>query len=84
LPLVRLNTTVVGSGASTPARLASSAAGPFGSLMATIRSNVNFTSDEVSSWPLAKVRPGFRVTVYWVGEVNSADWAMSGSTSGLP
>ena len=32
--------------------------------------------------PLAHLRPGLRVTVYSVGEVNSADSAMSGTTSG--
>src|SRR5918994_4001550 len=48
------------------------------------RSNVNLTSEEVRSLPLAHLRSGLRVTVYWVGEVNSADSAMSGSTSGLP
>ena len=34
--------------------------------------------------PLANFRPDLSLTVYSVGEVNSADSAMSGSTSGLP
>ena len=38
----------------------------------------------VSSLPFANVSPSLRVTVYSVGPVNSADSAMSGSTSGLP
>ena len=45
---------------------------------------MNFTSEEVRSWPLAHFRPGFSFTVYSVGEVNDADSAMSGWTSGLP
>lgn len=45
---------------------------------------MNFTSEEVSSLPLANVSPSLRVTVYSVGAVNSADSAMFGSTSGLP
>src|SRR5215213_2363294 len=52
--------------------------------MASWRSNVNLTSEEVRSLPLAHFRSGLSVTVYSVGEVNSADSAMSGSTSGLP
>src|SRR3712207_8064686 len=61
LPLARLNTTVVGSGASTPARLASSAAGPVGAVVATIPAKVKFTSDEGRSGALGEGRAGFRV-----------------------
>ena len=52
--------------------------------MASWRSNVNFTSEDVRSLPLAHFRSGLSVTVYSVGAVNSAETAMSGSTSGLP
>ena len=31
---------------------------------------MNFTSEEVRSWPLANFRPGLSFTVYSVGEVN--------------
>jgi hypothetical protein len=54
------------------------------SAIASWRSKVNFTSDEVRSLPFANFRPSFSTTVYSVGAVNSADSAMSGSTSGLP
>src|SRR6478735_19325 len=79
-----LKTTVVSSGVSTLSRLASSDAGPFGSLIFFWRSKVNLTSEEVRSWPLANVRPDLSFTVYSFGEVNSALSAMSGLTSGLP
>src|SRR3954451_13079257 len=79
-----LKTTVVLSGVETLSRFASSDAGPFGSLILIWRSNVNLTSDEVRSWPLANLRPGFSLTVYSVGDVKSALSAMSGLTSGLP
>jgi len=49
-----------------------------------MRSNVNFTSEAVSALPFAKVRPSLSTTWYSEGETNSADSAMSGSTSGLP
>ena len=75
---------MVSSGASVLSRLPSSEDGPFSSAILSWRSNVNFTSEEVRSWPLANFRPGLSFTVYSVGEVNSADSAMSGSTSGLP
>src|SRR5690348_12248010 len=79
-----VKTTVVGSGAAVLARLASRDAGPFASLILSIRSNENLTSDEVRSWPLANFSPGFSLTVYSVGEVNEAEVAMLGLTSGLP
>src|SRR3954468_6061173 len=84
LPCFRWKTTVVSSLASVLSRLYSSEAGPFGSLIFTMRSKVNLTSDEVRSWPLANFRPGFSFTVYSVGDVNDADSAMSGLGSGLP
>src|SRR3954454_24367795 len=84
LPCFRWKTTVVSSLASVLSRLYSSEAGPFGSLIFTMRSKVNLTSDEVRSWPLAHFRPGLSFTVYSVGEVNDADSAMSGLGSGLP
>ncbi len=79
-----MKTTVVSSGAATLSRLPSSDAGPFGSLIATWRSNENFTSEDVRSWPFANFRPDLSFTVYSVGEVNSADSAMSGVTSDVP
>src|SRR5919107_3019348 len=82
--LLRWKTTVVSSTASVLSRLYSSEDGPFSSAIASWRSNVNLTSDAVRSLPLAHFRPGFSFTVYSVGAVNSADSAMSGSTSGLP
>jgi hypothetical protein len=53
-------------------------------LILRIRSKLNFTSEDVRSWPLTNFRPDFSFTVKSVGEVKSADSAMSGSTSGLP
>src|SRR5690554_4377374 len=84
LPCFRVKTTVFSSGASVDSRLYSSVDGPFSSAIANWRSKLNFTSDEVSSLPFAKVSPSLRTTVYSVGEVNSADSAMSGSTSAVP
>lgn len=84
LPFLSVKTTVVSSGVATLSRLPSNDDGPLGSAMATWRSNENFTSDDVRSWPLANFRPDFSLTVYSVGEVNSADSAMSGVTSDVP
>src|SRR4051794_39978012 len=80
----RVKTTVVGSGAVVPLRLPSRYDGPLAAAILTCRSKVNFTSAESSALPLAHLRFGFSFTVYWVGEVNEADSAMSGLTSGLP
>ena len=66
------------------AMLPSSTDGPFSSAIASWRSNENFTSEEVRSLPLAKVRPSLRTTVYSVSLVYSAETAMSGSTSEVP
>jgi hypothetical protein len=79
-----VKTTVVSSGAATLSRFARSDDGPFASAIASWRSNENLTSEEVRSLPFAHFRPSLRVTVYSVGAENSADSAMSGSTSGLP
>src|SRR5690606_32463111 len=84
LPFFSVNTTVVSSGAATEARLPSRDDGPFGSAIFSTRSNENFTSLEVRSLPLANFRPDLSLTVYSVGEVNSADSAMSGVTSAVP
>src|SRR5699024_4673110 len=67
---LRLKTTVRSSGVSTDSKLPSNDAGPFGSSIAIWRSKENFTSEEVSSLPLAKVRPSLSFTVNSPGEVN--------------
>jgi hypothetical protein len=78
-----VKTTVESSLAATDFRFASSEAGPLGSAILTTRSIENLTSEEVSAWPLANLRPGFSLTVYSVGVVNDADSAMSGLASAL-
>src|SRR5690554_4905196 len=84
LSCFRWKTTVVSSTASVSSRLYSRVDGPFSSAIASWRSKLNLTSDEVNSLPFAKVRPSLSFTVYSEGAVNSADSAMSGSTSAVP
>lgn len=81
---LRVNTTVAGSGAATDPRLWSSEEGPFLSAIASCRSKLNLTSEEVSSCPLANFRPGFSVTVQVVGSVSAIADARSGDTSDEP
>src|SRR6476661_1253973 len=84
LPALSVKTTVESSLASTDFRLPSRDAGPLGSAILTTRSMENFTSEDVSAWPLANLRPGLSLTVYSVGVVNDADSAMSGEESAVP
>ena len=81
LAVLSLKTTVVSSGVSTLSRLYSRLDAPLGSAILRLRSNENFTSDDVRSCPLAHLRPAGSFTVYSFGEVNSADSARSGTTS---
>ncbi len=78
-----MNTTVVGSVALTSVMFAISEAGPFGSLIFTMRLNENATSLAVSGSPLENLRPDFIVQVYCVGRVNEQLLAASG-TGALP
>jgi hypothetical protein len=73
-----LKMTVSGSGAETLSTLPSRYDGPFASAILVWRSNENLTSDDVSLWPLANVRPGLSLTVNVVGVVNLPDCAISG------
>src|SRR5882724_1337377 len=75
-PFFSLNTTVLSSEAVADTMLASSEAGPFGSLILTMQ--VNATSFAVSGSPLENLRPGFILHVYSVGWVNEHDSAASG------
>ncbi|SKT95336.1 Uncharacterised protein [Mycobacteroides abscessus subsp. abscessus] len=76
--------TVRSSGVSTRSRLASSDCGPLGSLITRSRSYENFTSDEVSSCPLANTEPGLSVQRYSVGFSNPHPAARSGLRSPVP
>ena len=84
LPALSVKTTVVSSLTVTESRLPSSEAGPLSSAMLTTRSIENFTSEDVSAWPLANFSPGLSLTVYSVGLVKEADSAMSGVESAVP
>ncbi len=56
-----LKMTVLSSGASMPAIDESITAGPFSSLIFSVRSKENLTSFEVRLWPLLNFRPSRRV-----------------------
>ena len=79
-----MNWTVWSSGVSIDSIVPSSEDGPLGSWISSWRSKLNFTSEDVSSLPLAKVRPSLSFTSYVLGSVKSADSAMSGSVSAVP
>src|SRR4051812_42840960 len=78
--LVRLNTAVRSSGVLTDFTEENRCAAPPGVFNRTIRSKLNFTSDEVNSCPFGKVRCSFRLHVYVVGESN---WQSAASGTGV-